>query len=81
MLYVKRTLDKRPSMFIREKPVLSSERMLHKNYDRKGSVEKIPGRGSQGKLIGGNPREVKLTLTLICKLETRPLVRKGAPHQ
>jgi hypothetical protein len=32
--------DKRPSIFIRDKPILSSERMLHKGYDRKGSVEK-----------------------------------------
>jgi hypothetical protein len=34
------TLDKRPSIFIRPKPIFSSERMLHKDYDRKGSVEK-----------------------------------------
>jgi hypothetical protein len=26
---------------IRDKPILSSERMLHKDYDRKGSVEKM----------------------------------------
>jgi hypothetical protein len=35
-----RTLDKRPNIFIREKPILSSERMLYKDYDRKGSVAK-----------------------------------------
>jgi hypothetical protein len=35
-----RTLDERPSMFIRDKLVFSSERVLHKDYDRKGSVEK-----------------------------------------
>jgi hypothetical protein len=29
----------RPSIFIRDKPIFSSERMLHKDYDRKGSVE------------------------------------------
>jgi hypothetical protein len=33
-------LDERPSMFIKDKPVFSSERMLHKDYDHKGSVEK-----------------------------------------
>jgi hypothetical protein len=33
-------LDERPSMFIRDKPIFSSERMLHKDYYRKGSVEK-----------------------------------------
>jgi hypothetical protein len=27
-------------MFIKDKPIFSSERMLHKGYDRKGSVEK-----------------------------------------
>jgi hypothetical protein len=35
-----RTLDERPSIFIRGKPILSSERVLHKDYDRKGSVAK-----------------------------------------
>jgi hypothetical protein len=35
-----RTLDEKPILFIRDKPILSSERMLHKDYDRKGSVEK-----------------------------------------
>jgi hypothetical protein len=35
--------------FIRENTVLSSERMLHKDYDRKGSVEKKDSdRESQG---------------------------------
>jgi hypothetical protein len=29
----------RPSIFIREKPILTIERMLHKDYDRKSSVE------------------------------------------
>jgi hypothetical protein len=32
--------DKRPSIFIRDKHVFSSERMLHKDYERKGSVAK-----------------------------------------
>jgi hypothetical protein len=35
----KRTLNRRPSIFIRDNPIFSSERMLHKDYDRKGLVE------------------------------------------
>jgi hypothetical protein len=51
-------------MFIREHPNFSSERMLHKDYDSKGSDEKMSGRESQGawrqdKLIGGKPPVVK----------------------
>jgi hypothetical protein len=34
------TLNERPSVFIRGKPVVSSGRMLRKDYDRKGSVAK-----------------------------------------
>jgi hypothetical protein len=42
-------LDERPSIFIRDKSILSSERMLHKDYDSKGSVEKeISGHKSEG---------------------------------
>jgi hypothetical protein len=33
---------------IRDKPIFSSERKLHKDYYRKSSVEKVSGRGSQG---------------------------------
>jgi hypothetical protein len=33
------TTDERASIFIRDKPIFLSE-MLHKDYDRKGSVEK-----------------------------------------
>jgi hypothetical protein len=45
-------------------PHFSSERTLHKDYGRKGSVEKISGRESQGdwragKLIAGKPPVVK----------------------
>jgi hypothetical protein len=49
----------RPSIFTRDKPIFSSERMLHKDNYRKGSVEKkISGCESQGachqeELIGG----------------------------
>jgi hypothetical protein len=39
----------RLSIFIREKPILSLERMLRKDYDRKGSVKKkICGRDRGG---------------------------------
>jgi hypothetical protein len=34
------TLDKRPRVFIRDKPILTSERTLRKNYNRKDSVIK-----------------------------------------
>jgi hypothetical protein len=34
------TLDERPSIYIRDKPIFLSERMLHKDYEWKGSVEK-----------------------------------------
>jgi hypothetical protein len=30
----------RPSIFIRDTPIFSSERMLRKDYDRKGSAAK-----------------------------------------
>jgi hypothetical protein len=41
MLYVQYVhIDEMPSKFIRDKPICSSERMLHKDYDRKSSVEK-----------------------------------------
>jgi hypothetical protein len=35
-----RILDERPSIYMRDNPISSSERMLHKDYDRKRSVEK-----------------------------------------
>jgi hypothetical protein len=46
----KRTLDLRPSIFITDKSIFSSERMLHKAYYGKGSVGGggISGGGSQG---------------------------------
>jgi hypothetical protein len=37
---VKCTLDERPRIFIRDKPILSLERMLDKDYERKSSVAK-----------------------------------------
>jgi hypothetical protein len=53
-----------PAAIVNDRPILSSERMLHKDYDRKGSVEKINGRGSQGawrwdKLMGGKSPVIK----------------------
>jgi hypothetical protein len=53
------------SISIREKPMLSSEKMLHKDYDRKGSdTEKVSDREPQGawrqhELIGGEPPVVR----------------------
>jgi hypothetical protein len=42
-------LDERPRIFIRDKPILSSERMLHKDYYSKSSVgKKKSGLESQG---------------------------------
>jgi hypothetical protein len=41
---------KRPRIFIRDKPILSYERMLHTDYDRKGSVGK-------NKTSGHDPQE------------------------
>jgi hypothetical protein len=40
MLYVLYVHLTRRSIFIRDKPILSSERMLNKDYDPKGSVAK-----------------------------------------
>jgi hypothetical protein len=60
----KYTLDEKPSIFIRDKPIFSSERMLHKDYDRKGSVKKNSVRESTGawrqvELIGSKQQVVK----------------------
>jgi hypothetical protein len=59
--------DKRwrgPAAIVNDTVILSSERMLHKDHDSKGSVGKIAGRESQGawcqdELIGGKPSVVK----------------------
>jgi hypothetical protein len=40
VLHAIRTLKKRPDMFMRDKRILTSERILHKDYERKGSVSK-----------------------------------------
>jgi hypothetical protein len=59
------TLDERPIIFTRDKPILLSERMLHKDHDHKGSVGKEnSGRESQGawcqdKLIGSKLSDVR----------------------
>jgi hypothetical protein len=57
---------KRPSIFIRDTPIFSSERMLHKDYDPKGSAAKRKNSGHepqeawhQDELIGGKPSVVK----------------------
>jgi hypothetical protein len=54
-----------PSLSISGKPILPSERMLHKDNDRKGSVAKnTSGHEPQGawrqvELIGGEPPAAK----------------------
>jgi hypothetical protein len=56
---------RRPASIVNDKPILSWERILHKDYDRKCSIENInSGRESQGawsqdELIGGKPSVVK----------------------
>jgi hypothetical protein len=41
--------EAKPSLLIRDKPILSLERMLHKDYGRKGSIaKKISGRDPRG---------------------------------
>jgi hypothetical protein len=54
-------LVERLSIFIRDKPISSSERMLYKNYDHKGLVEKQKSQGvwRQDELVGGKPPVVK----------------------
>jgi hypothetical protein len=44
------TFDERPSIFLRDKPIFSSERMLREDYYRNGSSggKIISGRESQG---------------------------------
>jgi hypothetical protein len=57
--------SKRRSLFVREKPILSSERVLYKDCDSKGSdKKKKTGRDSQGawrrdELIGIKAQSVK----------------------
>jgi hypothetical protein len=63
--YMCDTYLKMSSIFIRDKPILSSERMLHKYYDHKGSVGgKISGHEPQGawrldEVIGCKPTVTK----------------------
>jgi hypothetical protein len=63
VLHVHLTKTKR-SLFIRDKSIFSSERMLYKDSGRKGSVKKNSGRESQGvlsqnELIGDKPPVIK----------------------
>jgi hypothetical protein len=53
-----------PAAIVNNRPILSSEWALHKDYDRKCSAEKINGRDPQeacrqDELIGGKPPVVK----------------------
>jgi hypothetical protein len=62
-------------MFIRDKPIFSAERTLHKDHNRKGSVEKILVVESQGawrqyELIGDKP-PVDSDLELSCDSRQR----------
>jgi hypothetical protein len=52
-------LDERPSIFIGDNPIFSSERMLHKNDYLKGSVEKKKILVVGLKELGGKPPVVK----------------------
>jgi hypothetical protein len=60
-----RTLDKKPSICIRNKHILSSGRMLYKDYDRNGSVwgkrtcRDLQGAWRQDEMIGGKTIAVK----------------------
>jgi hypothetical protein len=50
----------RPAAVVNDRPILPSERLLHKDYERKSSVEKNTGHESrvacrQDELIGGKP--------------------------
>jgi hypothetical protein len=55
---------RRTAAIVNDRPILSSERMLHKDYDGRCSIEKNSGHESQGarrqnELIGGKPPVVK----------------------
>jgi hypothetical protein len=52
----------RPSIFIQDKPIFSPERMLHKDYYHKNTVEKkilVVSRGLMPKWTGGKLPVVK----------------------
>jgi hypothetical protein len=60
--------SQRQSLFIRDNPILSSEKVLHKDYDRKGSVVQkkkkesgceLQGASLQDYLISGKPPVIK----------------------
>jgi hypothetical protein len=65
----------RPSIFIRNKPIFSSVRMLHKDYDRKGSVDKkslvVSLKGLDARIKYYYATKVTLTLTLTLSLQFR----------
>jgi hypothetical protein len=62
MLYVWYVQLTRPSIFIRDNQILSSERILHRDYNSKDSIEKsISSRETkmawrQDELIGSKPQ-------------------------
>jgi hypothetical protein len=60
VLYVRYVHLTKAKLIIRDKPILSSEGMLHENYDRKRSVGRKPqGVWRQDELTGGKPPVVK----------------------
>jgi hypothetical protein len=67
--------ERGPAAIVNDRPILSSERKLHKNYNRKCSVEnKIAGRESQGawrqEMTGGKPPVAKkLSGVVNCQLK------------
>jgi hypothetical protein len=78
-----------PSIFIRDKPIFLSERMLHKDYYCKGSVEKkkIYGRDSQGawlqdELIGSKAPDVKQLWLWLKPVSCKPgAIQWGCEHR
>jgi hypothetical protein len=64
MLYVRYVHLTKVKHIHKSTPILSSEILFLKDYDRKGSLEKVSGREPQGawghdKLIGSKPPVVK----------------------
>jgi hypothetical protein len=75
-----------PAATVNDRLVLSSERKLYKDYDRRCSIEKkISGRESKGarrqdELIGGKTasRKVTLSLTVDSPVSSAPRVEAGS---
>jgi hypothetical protein len=59
MMRAMRTLVERPSIFIRDNPIFSSDGMLYKDYGRKGQLEEISFPESQWACSQGELTDVK----------------------